>query len=225
MTTVDTHVAAFAARLRGPAATRRSMIREIDVGLRDAVAAYQDGGLDPGAAAERAVRDFGTVDEIAPQLQEELTARHGRRTALLVALTFPGLVLGWDLLWSNGVRWDDSVPPVVGLLSRAQDGIAVLAAMIAFGLFVATFHRAVPARKVTELAGVVGVVGALTAAGVSVWMNLASSGVPAEPNSVVAFLASGAVLVAVLVMTGRALRLAHATRSPHPADQGTDVAL
>jgi hypothetical protein len=175
---VDQHVADLARALRGPARTRRSMLREVRDGLRDAAAAHRRCGLDPQQAAVRAVHDFGPVPVVAQAFQTELVARQGRWTALLLLVAFPGMTLGWDLLWrSGGVAWHASpaqpVSDVVVGLARVQDTAAVLVSMMAVVLLAATFHRAVSARRIAVLVGHTGAVGALLCAGIGVVMNVA----------------------------------------------------
>jgi hypothetical protein len=174
---VDQHVAELARALRGPARTRRSMLREVRDGLHDAAAAHRCCGLDPQQAALRAVRDFGPVPEVAQAFQSELVARQGRWAALLLLVAFPGLTLGWDLLWRNGVAWHSSpaqpVSEVFVELARVQDTASLLVSAMAVVLLAATFHRAVPARRVALLVGHTGAVGAVFCAGTSVVMNVA----------------------------------------------------
>lgn len=102
MTTVDPiaeYVVALRRALHGPRRTLRCMVAEAHAGLADAAAAYRDGGVAPERAAVLAVRDFGPVAEVAPEFQDELTARQGRWAAILLAVVFPAMLFGWDLLW------------------------------------------------------------------------------------------------------------------------------
>lgn len=91
---VDRHLAELERTLRGPARVRRSMLREARDGLHDAVAAHRTDGLAPQEAAVRAVREFGSVREIAPLYQHELVARQSRWAALLLLVAFPGMTFG-----------------------------------------------------------------------------------------------------------------------------------
>jgi hypothetical protein len=218
MTTADpitTHVAALEHTLRGPQRTRRCMIAEVHAGLLDAAEAYQGGGLPPEQAAARAVRDFGTVGEIAPSFQDELTARQGRVAALLFAIVFPAMLLGWDLLWSTGlVRWGSvAATDLVVVLARLQDTVTLLVAITAIALLAGTFLRTVSPRRVARAVGVTGTAGALTCGGISVVMNVASGRsavvlLATNPAAVAAFAGSGVVLVLLVWQAVRTLRVA-----------------
>jgi hypothetical protein len=212
---VERHVAELARVLHGPAKARRSMIREVRDGLQDAVDAYRACGLDAERAAAKAVHDFGPIREVARQLQDELAARQGRWTALLIMMIFPGMTVGWDLLWrSGGVAWDAGPPPAVTvLLARMQDATTILVAVVAAALLVASFLRAAPPRPVARLVGVTAAVGAAVCLGAGVLMNLANG--PAAAKLIVtnayampAFAASGLVCAFIVTIARRALRTA-----------------
>lgn len=204
---VDAHVRALAHALKGPRGLRRSMLAETRDGLRDAAAA--------GGCPARAVREFGTVAELAPQYQAELTAAQARRTALLVAVLFPALLVGWNLLWSHGVAWTGSgpPPPLVTALAGVQDIASVVVGALAVGLLAATLRRGPDPRRLALGAGTVGLLGALVCGATAVVMNVANG--PAtlamladRPLAAPSLLLSGLALAAVLVTTTRALRVA-----------------
>ncbi|GAA3244461.1 hypothetical protein GCM10017691_50540 [Pseudonocardia petroleophila] len=202
---VDLHVAALARALRGPARLRRSMLAETRAGLRDAAAAHRD--------AAAAVAEFGSVAEIAPAYQAELTAAQGRRTALLLAVLFPALVLGWDLLWSSGVAWTGPAPAVVRLLAGVQDAASWGVTALAVVLLVLTLRRRADERRLALAAGGLGALGAVLCGGTAVAMNLANlrrttEMLAADPLAGLAVVLSALALVLVLVSTARALRLA-----------------
>lgn len=217
--TVDAYVAELAHAVHGPGRVRRSILREVHDGLTDAAEAHESGGLTPAAAQAQAVAEFGTVDELAELYQAELTVRRGRATALFVALVFPGMVLGWALMWRAGVSWgpvpDDEVLHTMRSLSDILDSTALAAAGLAAVLFGLTFVRAIPARLITVASGAVAGVGSLTTGGISFWMNVIggkAAGVAlAMPGpAIAAYSVSLAVLVASLVVSGRTLRTATA---------------
>jgi hypothetical protein len=209
---VSTHLAALARTLRGPAGLRRSMIAETRDGLRDAVAAHEDGGLGPAEAAARAVRDFGAVAEIAPLYQEELTARQGRRTALLLAVAYPGLMLGWGLLWKGGIGWTGPAVPLVSALARMQDvaSWAVgLAALAAAGL---GFRRRPPRGLVAAVAGI-GAAGTVVCGGAAVVMIVGSGltdSAVTDPVALIAYGISAAALVVTSCSVARTVRVLRA---------------
>jgi hypothetical protein len=214
---VARHVAELERVLRGPARVRRSMVREVRDGLQDAVDAYLAAGLDRSRAAAQAVRDFGPVREIAPRMQDELTARQGRWTALLVAVIFPGMTLGWDLLWRSGrVDWEPGPPPsLIVAFARLQDSTAVVLAVTAVVLLAATFLRTVPPRRVTALAGVIAGTGAVVCGGTGVLMNVTNGRAAAvmlatNPYALPAFGVSALMCTFVIYTAVRTLHVARA---------------
>jgi hypothetical protein len=96
---IDGYVAGLAAALRGPRRVRDDLLTEARDGLVDAAEAYQESGLEPGAAQRRAVEEFGGYAEVVPDYQAELAVAQGRRTALLIALALPALHLLAPLMW------------------------------------------------------------------------------------------------------------------------------
>src|SRR5918998_1054883 len=122
-------------RLHGPRRIRRSMLAEVEAGLRDTVDAQVAAGSAPDEARRRAVAEFGVPAELAPLYQAGIGVTQGRRTALLLALAFPGLLLGWDLLWALDGDGGAAPSPAVRLLSRVMDGTS-LAVGVAAALLV-----------------------------------------------------------------------------------------
>jgi hypothetical protein len=222
---VRAHVAELDRVLYGPAAVKRSMIAEVRDGLHDAAAAYRAGGLDPQRAAAVAVRDFGEVREIAPLMQEELTARQGRRTALMVVVTFPAMLLAWDALWRSGNGWSAPPPPAVAVLARAVDVITVLVTAAALVMLLATLRRRPSPRRVTGLTGLLAAAGVLGCSGTSVVMNLLNQGQAAAmlttqpPVAVV----SGLSAVVTALVTRSAIRSLRTARARGASDQGADA--
>lgn len=201
---VDAHVAALARRLRGPARLRRSMLAETRSGLLDAADAHRDAAV--------AVAEFGTVAEIAPDFQAELTAAQGRRTALLVAVLFPVLMVGWDLLWRAGLAWSGPGTAEVRALSGLQDVASIVVACLAGLVALAGLRRRPDPRPITVAAAVVGLVGAMVCGTTAVTMNLRNPETPTllatNPVVTAALVLSGAALVAILSTTVRSLRVA-----------------
>lgn len=207
--------------LLGPRRTRRCMVAEARAGLRDAAAAYRDGGAAPERAAALAVRDFGPVAVVAPEFQDELTARQGRWAAVLFAIVFPAMLFGWDLLWSTGtVRRDERViSDVVVELSVLQDVMTALIGLAALALFAATYLRAISPRRLTKTIGITGAVGAATCGGISVGMNVAGGHstvtlLMTNPAAAAAIAASAVVLVLIVWQSVRALRVARVADRP-----------
>jgi hypothetical protein len=219
MTTTDPithHVAALERALRGPQRACRGMIAEARAGLLDAADAYRAGGLSPEQAAANAVRDFGTVREVAPLFQDELTARQGRQAAMLFAIVFPTMLVGWDLLWSNGfVRRGPAPTELVRVLSGLLDTMSVFIAATALALLAVTFLRSVPPRWVTMAVGLTGTTGAILCGGTSIAMNVAGGRsttevLTANPLAAVALVGSGAVLALLVWQSVRTLRVCSA---------------
>ncbi|OEV02999.1 permease prefix domain 1-containing protein [Streptomyces oceani] len=136
---VETHAADLAARLRGPARAKARMVREIRDGLYDTVAAHTERGTRPELAAQRAVREFGTPEELAPSCQQELTIIQARRTARVLALTVP-LPLG--MWWLSGGTGSDvggnQLPRTVELFAALPAGVWLAAVLLAVATYLAT---------------------------------------------------------------------------------------
>ncbi|TDV40988.1 permease prefix domain 1-containing protein [Actinophytocola oryzae] len=224
MDVITAHVTALERSLRGPRRTRRDMVSEARDGLRDAAAAYRAGGYSPTQAAVLAVRDFGDVREIAPDFQDELTARQGRLSALLFALAFPAMMLAWDLfLWVTDSRTVTGPPaPLVSALSRIEDAATLVVGAVALALLVASFRRAVSVRRLTRAVGLTGVAGAVLCAGLALAMNVAGSRVAvhhatADPAGIGAYVGSAVVMVLIIWQSLRTLRVArHHDVNPAP---------
>jgi hypothetical protein len=212
------HLSALAGALRGPRRTRRDMISEARAGLWDAAAAYREGGLPADQAAMAAVRDFGTVGEVAPEFQHELTAQQGRWSALLFALVFPGMMLAWDLFWSLDWTRRTAGPatPAVRVLSTVEDTATLVIGAAALALLAATFHRSVPVHRLTRAIGLTGVTGAVLCGGLALAMNIAGTHktaayMVAHPASIVPYPGSAVMLLLLVWQSVRTLRVARAS--------------
>jgi hypothetical protein len=160
-TTVDSYVRTVGRRLRGPAGTRRELMRELADGLQDATEAHVRAGLPALVAQARAVRECGPVDTLVAAYQPELAASQGRRTSMLLALLMPGLVLLWDLPWMVAGPWNAPAPPAVTALSDVITYAGLAAggcALLALALFVRGARLRRPVGKLTGVVGILGVV-------------------------------------------------------------------
>ncbi|WP_306333246.1 permease prefix domain 1-containing protein [Streptomyces sp. KL118A] len=136
---VDQHVAALTAALHGPDKAKSRLLAEMRDGLVDTAAAHADAGADDEEAARLAVREFGTVDELVPGCQRELTVAQARHTARTVALTAPFLVACWYLVRAAGdepAAWQ--LPHAARLLAGHLALVATLAALLAAATLAAT---------------------------------------------------------------------------------------
>jgi hypothetical protein len=216
---VEAHVAELERSLRGPQRDRRSLVREARDGLEDAVDAYRRGGMDAESAGRRAVRDFGPVADVAPLYQEELAAAQGRRTALLLAVALPALVLGWDFVWVSGLAPGPPVPPAVKVLAAVQDATSITIAVAALVLVALTFRRTRSPRWVAAAAAAAALTTAAVCGGATVAMSVLN---PAEvevrfltqPVSVTAYVVSMLVMV---LMNRSAVRTLRTLRRPQKA--------
>jgi hypothetical protein len=211
------YVVALRRALHGPRRTLRCMVAEAHSGLADAAAAYRDGGVAPERAAVLAVRDFGPVAEVAPVFQDELTARQGRWAAVLFAVVFPAMLVGWDLLWKSGAvrREPSATPEVVRFLAALQDVTTVAVGAAALVLLVSTFRRTVSPRRLTSAVGVTGAIGAASCGGISLGMNVAGGHTTVDlltsnPAAIAAYTTSAAVLVLIVWLSIRTMHVARA---------------
>ncbi|MGW1995661.1 permease prefix domain 1-containing protein [Embleya sp. NPDC001921] len=166
---IGDHVAALTAVLRGPTRAKARMIEEIRHGLTDTAAAHADDGMPHARAAHRAVREFGSVEEIAPSCQRELTIAQARHTARTVALTAPLLIACWYLTRTAGHDRSWQLPHVAQLLAVHLAAVATVAALLAGTALAATgaLARRLPTPDrlplaVAWAAGVAGVAMAVT---------------------------------------------------------------
>ncbi|MEO3749941.1 permease prefix domain 1-containing protein [Streptomyces sp. B6B3] len=135
---VEEYVATLSAALLGPARAKARMIEEIRDGLADTVAAHADDGLPERRAAERAVREFGTPDELVPSCQRELTIAQARHTGRVAALTAPFLIACWYLTGISGHQEAGPLPRTAQFLAVSLAGVAIVAALLAAATPVAT---------------------------------------------------------------------------------------
>jgi hypothetical protein len=119
-------------RIPGWRRGRRSALRELADGLDDAAAHYRGLGLDPAAAAARAVQDCGPPAVVAAEFTTMLATRQARCTALALLLTGPLIGVLW-LATLTPEQAPDALlrrVPVLGflILSAVAAGLLTLAA-------------------------------------------------------------------------------------------------
>jgi hypothetical protein len=130
---IDEYVAGLSRRLIGPRRVKADLLAEARDGLVDAAEAYADAGLPASEAARRALADFGGYRQVAADYQAELAAAQGRRTALLVAVVMPAVMLASRLMWTESA-WPASGPPPASrylMVALVFDVLQVTAAIMA----------------------------------------------------------------------------------------------
>ncbi|MFJ8977890.1 permease prefix domain 1-containing protein [Streptomyces sp. NPDC102282] len=136
---VADYEAALTAVLHGPGRAKARMIEELRDGLADTAEAHVGAGMPYGQAALTAVREFGTVEEIAPACQRELTIAQARHTARVVTLTAPFLIACWYLARTSGIQdvtWQ--LPRTAQSVAVCLAGAALVAALLAAAALAAT---------------------------------------------------------------------------------------
>ncbi|MEU1017590.1 permease prefix domain 1-containing protein [Streptomyces sp. NPDC005898] len=135
---LQAYVAELTAALHGPAKAKARLVEEMRDGLTDTAAAYADAGLSEEEAAHRALREFGTVAELLPGCQRELTVAQARHTARAVTLAAPFLAGCWYLARTagHGLAWQ--LPRTAQLLAVHLAVVATLAALLAAAALAAT---------------------------------------------------------------------------------------
>ncbi|MGH3352435.1 MAG: permease prefix domain 1-containing protein [Nocardioides sp.] len=99
MSSVDVYLADLRAAIPGPSWTRRDLLREAGGHLEDATDAYAAAGYTPTEAETLALRDFGSVDEIAPGFRDTVAIGAARRTAILLVV----VMIPQSFIWDGGI--------------------------------------------------------------------------------------------------------------------------
>ncbi|MFI2782635.1 permease prefix domain 1-containing protein [Streptomyces sp. ALB3] len=131
--------AALTAALHGPGGKKARMIEELRDGLACTAEAHVEEGKPYEQAARLAVREFGTVEEVTPACQRELTIAQARHTARTVVLAAPFLIACWYLARTSGLpgtAWQ--LPRTAQSLAVYLAGAAIVAALLAASALAAT---------------------------------------------------------------------------------------
>ncbi|MBW5426110.1 hypothetical protein GKQ77_31900 [Streptomyces sp. BG9H] len=196
------YAADLGAALHGPAKAKSRLIDEIRGGLADTAAAYADAGLGEEEAARRAVREFGSVGELVPSCQRELTVAQARQTARAVTLTAPFLIGCWYLARSAGhdLAWEVSRAPQ--LLAVHLAFVATVAALLAAVTLAATgsLARRLPAPERLPL--------------LVAWAGTTASGAMAAATLALATAAALATNWPLLACAGALAAASHAALAP-----------
>ncbi|MFC9814965.1 hypothetical protein ACFVJM_23140 [Streptomyces virginiae] len=138
---IEAHVAELAAVLRGTDRAKSRMLAELREGLLDAATELAPGrGSDAEAtreAAREAVRLFGSVAELAPGFQRELTIVQARHTSRRILLLAPLLLPCWYVLAGAGPT-AHRLPYAAQVLLAHLGGTAAATALLAAAFLAAT---------------------------------------------------------------------------------------
>ncbi|GLZ35756.1 hypothetical protein Lesp02_79430 [Lentzea sp. NBRC 105346] len=138
---IDDYVGELGGRLRGLKNAKLDLLAETRDSLTDAVEAYLRKGVDEAEAHRRAVAEFGPVDEIAVEYQEELAVSYGARTLQTMAIVLPLMHMLWELnRWLFIGSWSDFRGPVPHwyiLIAKANDMTGGVAAGVAIAALIA----------------------------------------------------------------------------------------
>ncbi len=157
---IDGYVTELERVLVGPPRVKRDMVVEARDSLLDAAEALQARGLSREEAERRAVAEFGTIEEVAPGYQEELTACAGRRLGWVLLLVGPLTWLLWWGIWrvfpGDAGGWTQP-PEWYAVVARVLDGTQLFTGavggvlLLALGRFGRTVRRT---RLVTRAAAI-----------------------------------------------------------------------
>ena len=132
---IGSYLTAIAARLPGPATSRRDILDELRAGVADAADTYRGTGLNPVEAARAAIDEFGSPDRVAAEFHSELAAAQARRTAVSLLAIGPltGAVWIAAALASHIGRlappWEWALPAG----ARLAGHLAIIALVVAIG--------------------------------------------------------------------------------------------
>ena len=142
---IEAYIDELGRRLRGPQRVKADLLAEARDALSDTASAYQGGGLSRHLAETRAVEEFGTVDELAPQYQAELAFSQGRRTALSLFFLLIVQAVAWQTVWPE-IRPGPVADPTPA--SAAVSGaVGWLAALALVGSLIATVACGIGVRR------------------------------------------------------------------------------
>ncbi|MEV0429554.1 permease prefix domain 1-containing protein [Micromonospora sp. NPDC050495] len=155
---VEERLDELAGRLRGPARLKSDLLTEARHALRDAVEAYREDGLPAAEAERRAVAEFGSAAQLAPDYQAELAAGALRGLAARALAVAGVLLAAGDLTW-QGSSWSDGPHPPAGyqLLSTSLNGIwSLVAGLAVAGLLLGFLAARHPSPRLPRLARAAG---------------------------------------------------------------------
>ncbi|MER7558573.1 permease prefix domain 1-containing protein [Nocardioides sp. NPDC126508] len=145
MSAVDVYLADLRAAIPGPSWTRRDLLREAGDHLEDATEAYTAAGCTTAEAEALALRDFGSVDDIAPSFRDTVAIGAARRTALMLVL----VMIPQAFLWDDGIDLGSSgqlAAPDAGLFNVLDTIIEYVGTIGALGAVIALVVTAIGQR-------------------------------------------------------------------------------
>ena len=145
MSAVDVYLADLRAAIPGPSWTRRDLLREAGDHLEDATEAYAAAGSTTAEAEALALRDFGSVDDIAPGFRDTVAIGAARRTALMLVL----VMIPQAFLWDDGIDLGSSgqlAAPDAGLFNVLDTIIEYVGTIGALGAVIALVVTAIGQR-------------------------------------------------------------------------------
>lgn len=125
---IEEYLTDLTAALHGPARVKARMVGELREGLVDAASDLCPERVLDEDTARQAVGQFGTVAELAPDFQRELTIAQARRTSAAIAALVPLLLLCWHLVEITDGRLPGAVQPAAAHLGGVAAATALLGA-------------------------------------------------------------------------------------------------
>jgi hypothetical protein len=183
---IDSHLAELRPRVPSGA------YDELADGLRETYEHNLAAGLGADAAATTAVRDFGTVEQIAHAF---VLCAPGRRTARVLLFTGPFVGLSWATTFLTGAIWTWHLPTATAIAFGV--GLFAAVAVLAVALRASTYTR-------TRLAAVGGLGALVLDAGlIAATVALAPAAVWPMAVAIPASMVRAAYIVRVLPSIGR----------------------
>ncbi|RFS83016.1 hypothetical protein D0T12_22740 [Actinomadura spongiicola] len=146
---IDGYLLRLRDRLTGPGRVRDELLSEARDGLVDVAEAYRLTGCPDAEAERRAVADFGDLDVVSAEFQEELDVVQGRRTALHASAGLPLLLVVWQLAhWTT--PWPAIEPAwadVIRALGYGADAVNLVAIGVVWYVRLIADHRPRPFRR------------------------------------------------------------------------------
>jgi hypothetical protein len=94
---IESYLIRLRERLAGPGRVKEELVSEVRDGLTVAAQAYHHAGYSDAAAQHQAITDFGPLDAISAEFQNELDIVQGRTTARHASIGLPLLLVLWQL--------------------------------------------------------------------------------------------------------------------------------